>query len=255
MSRRQTIHFRPWNALALMRPVAHPTSPRGGYPEEDTWRIGGGEAWGALRGRTHTHISLNKAFTTAGRVKRVKAMGAVVSISESGEADVAMPSVAPHVAGAGLRIDRRGVWSYGGEPFTRKEMVCLLASCLRRAEDGGYEVTLPCDPNPLPVDVEDVPFLAVEVFLYGTGEAQVLSFRTNVDRIVTLDADHPLFLSGDPETGEAVPYLVLSEGISARLSRPVYYELAALGEVRQHEGKDVIGLWSSRQFFVLGAIG
>jgi len=180
-------------------------------------------------------------------------MGSVVSVTESSEAGVAVPGAPPRTGEPGLRIDRRGVWSFAGEPFPRKEMVCLLASRLRRSAGGGYEVILPCDPEPLPVEVEDVPFLAVEVFLSGSGEDQVLSFRTNVDRIVTLDAEHPLFLAEDAETGEPVPYIELGEGISARLSRPVYYELAALGEAREHDGKDVIGLWSSRQFFVLGS--
>lgn len=179
-------------------------------------------------------------------------MGSAVSFTESGEASVAVPSVAARAGEPGLRIDRRGTWFYAGEPFARKDMVCLLASRLRRSADGGYEVLLPCDPQPLPVEVEDVPFLAVEVFVCGAGESQVVSFRTNVDRIVTLGAEHPLFLAEDPETGESVPYLDLGDGISARLSRPVYYELAALGEARHHDGKDVIGLWSSRQFFVLG---
>jgi len=180
-------------------------------------------------------------------------MGSVISVSESEDMGVLAPGVSPRPDGLGLRIDRRGMWSFAGEPFARKEMVCLLASRLRRASGGGYEVLLPCDPDPLPVEVEDVPFLAVEVFLSGSGEAQVVSFRTNVDRIVTLDMAHPLFLAEDPESGEMVPYLDLGEGISARLSRPVYYELAALSEARQHDGKDVIGLWSSRQFFVLGS--
>jgi uncharacterized protein len=175
-------------------------------------------------------------------------------VPESGDASVAMAAVARHAEGQGLRIDRRGVWFFDGRPFARKEMVCLLASCLRRAESGGYEVVLPCEPKPLPVEVEDVPFLAVEAFCSGAGEAQVLSFRTNVDRIVTLDAAHPLHAVPDPETGEPIPYIVLSDGVSARLSRPVYYELVALGETRVVDGKEVVGLWSSRRFFVLGGI-
>lgn len=172
--------------------------------------------------------------------------------SEAGEVRRARAAVVAPAHGEDLRIDRRGTWFLGSDPFTRKELVCLLASRLRRVEGGGYEVMLPNEKRPLPVKVEDAPFLAVEVFRSGSGETQSLSFRTNVDRIVTLDADHPLYLAEDPELGEPVPYLVVAEGLSARLSRPVYYELAALGEVGQHEGKDVIGIWSNRRFFVLG---
>lgn len=170
--------------------------------------------------------------------------------SESGEVGRVMAAVIDPLSGEGLRIDRRGTWYFGGDPFTRKELICLFASRLRRNESGGYEVALPNEA--LPVKVEDVPFLAVEVFRSGSGESQVLSFRTNVDHIVTLDAEHPLYLAEDPDLGEQVPYLVVAEGLSARLSRAVYYELAALGEIGQHEGKDVFGIWSSRRFFVLG---
>jgi len=153
-----------------------------------------------------------------------------------------------------LRVDRLGVWSYGGAAFLRKEMVCLFASCLRCDCQGKYVVALPNEPRPVPVEVEDVPFLAVEVFSAGMGQDQVLSFRTNVDRIVTLDAEHPLYLAEDPQTGEQVPYIVVSPGISARISRPVYYELVALGEVKINDDKEDVGIWSSRQFFVLGTI-
>lgn len=172
--------------------------------------------------------------------------------SDSGEVRRVMAAVAEPVQGQELRIDRRGTWFFNGEPFTRKELVCLLASRLRRSQSGGYEVLLPNETRPLPVLVADAPFLAVEVFRSGAGESQTLSFRTNVDRIVALDAEHPLYLAEDPELGEPVPYLVVAEGLSARLSRPVYYELAALGEVGQHDGKEVIGIWSNRRFFVLG---
>lgn len=176
--------------------------------------------------------------------------GSVVSVSdEVGAAIAAVPSPG---FGDGLRIDRRGTWYFGGEPFARKELICLLASRLRRNDSGGYEVVLPSEPRPLPVVVEDVPFLAVEVFRAGSGKEQVLSFRTNIDSIVALDAEHPLYLVDDPDLGEPVPYLAVGNGLSARLSRPVYYELAALAELGEIDGKEVIGLWSSRRFFVLG---
>lgn len=176
--------------------------------------------------------------------------GSVLSVS--GEVGAAVAAVPASAMGEGLRIDRRGTWFFGGEPFARKELVCLLSSRLRRTESGGYEVFLPTEEHPTPVIVEDVPFLAVEVFKSGAGEKQVLSFRTNIDQIVTLDAGHPLFLAEDRELGEQVPYLGVGNGLSARLSRAVYYELAALGEFGQVDGKDVIGLWSSGRFFVLG---
>jgi uncharacterized protein len=176
--------------------------------------------------------------------------GSVVSVSD--EVRAAVTAVPASAMGEGLRIDRRGTWFFGGEPFARKELVCLLSSRLRRSDSGGYEVLLPTESHPSPVIVEDVPFLAVEVFKSGSGRDQVLTFRTNIDQIVTLDAEHPLYLSGETDLDEPVPYLGVGNGLSARLSRPVYYELAALGEFGHVDGKEVIGLWSSGRFFVLG---
>ncbi len=153
-----------------------------------------------------------------------------------------------------LHIDRRGVWRYGGSPFVRKEMVCLLASCLRKTATGEYEVSLPNEPRPIPVDVDDVPFLAVELFCAGSGAEQILSMRTNVDHIVSIGPDNPMYLAEDPDTGEEVPYIDMGQGMSARISRTVFYELVALADMRDVAGSEEVGVWSNRQFFVLGSL-
>ncbi|CCG07787.1 DUF1285 domain-containing protein [Pararhodospirillum photometricum] len=150
-----------------------------------------------------------------------------------------------------LRIDAEGLWTYRGSPIGRKEMVCLFATMLRRARDGSFWLIAPGER--VRIAVEDAPFLAVEMFKSGgCGEGQVLSFRTNVDEIVTVDAAHPLRVEHDPLTGEPRPYVLVRPGLEARLTRAVFYQLAARA-VERHDGETTCyGVWSSGGFFRLG---
>ena len=132
-------------------------------------------------------------------------------------------------------------------------MVCLLASALRRDDAGTYWLVTPTEMGR--IDVEDVPFLAVEMYLGGTGHDRYVSVRTNVDEIVTIDAAHPLYVVIDANTGEPRPYVKLDLGREARINRAVYYELAALAEEAVVDGTPQLGVWSGGAFFSLGPAG
>lgn len=151
-----------------------------------------------------------------------------------------------------IRIDRSGVWYYRGSQIRRKELVCLFGSVLHRDEEGRYWLITPTEMGP--VEVEDAPFLAVELYACGEGRAQVLSLRSNVDEVVTVDDDHPLRVDHDPQTGEPSPYLHLHEGVEARLTRSVFYELVGLGVEETVEAQRRFGVWSCGRFFVLGSL-
>ena len=149
----------------------------------------------------------------------------------------------------GISIDRAGRWLYHGSPIDRKEMVCLFASMLTRRADGSY--WLVTDDEMGRIEVEDVPFLAVEMFKGSCGRDTVISFRTNMDELVTVDGDHPLRL-GDGEGEDQIPYVLIRDGIEARLTRSVYYDLVAAGVTEKVGGEELYGLWSSGIFFPLG---
>lgn len=151
-----------------------------------------------------------------------------------------------------MRIDRDGVWHYRGSPIPRKEMVCLFASTLVRAADGGYWLVTPDEMGR--IEVEDAPFLGVELFVTGSGREQMLSLRTNVDEIVTIDEDHPLEVETHPSTGEPSPYVVVRDGIRARLARSVYYEVVGRGLEEKIDGEQFYGVWSAGSFFVIGRL-
>src|SRR5581483_7192346 len=143
----------------------------------------------------------------------------------------------------GLKIARDGTWSYQGSPIGRKPLVKLFASVLCK-DDGGYFLVTPVEK--VPITVEGTPFVAVEIRREREGRAQRLSFRTNVDDLVLADRDHPLGFERD-ERGSFVPYILVRDGLTARLARPVYYELAALALASG--GKEGPGVWSGGSFF------
>jgi hypothetical protein len=154
-------------------------------------------------------------------------------------------------------IRRDGTWMYRGSPIGRKELVCLFASVLRREADGSFWLQTPAERGR--IEVEDAPFVAVELCWSGCGRDQLLTFRTNIDQMCTADADHPIRVSHDLLTCDPTPYLRLRPGqgrlaIEARISRPVYYELVALAEPGMVHGRNMLGVWSGGHFFPLGEL-
>jgi hypothetical protein len=154
-------------------------------------------------------------------------------------------------------IRRDGTWHYRGSPIPRKELVCLFASVLKREADGAFYLETPAERGR--IEVEDAPFVAVELDWVGDGRQQVLSFRTNVDQVVTAGPDHPIRVAHDVLTCEPTPYILVRTGagshdIEARINRAVYYELVALG-VREWVGcRRMLGVWSCGKFFPLGEL-
>jgi len=151
-----------------------------------------------------------------------------------------------------MRIARDGTWYYRGSPINRIPLVKLFASVLRREDDGSYWLVTPAERGR--VTVEDAPFIAVEVDMQGQGRDQRLIFRTNLDEIVTAGPDRPLRVETAAD-GTPAPYILVRPGLEARLARPVFYELAELGQEEEIVGERLFGVWSSGMFFSLGDPG
>lgn len=149
-----------------------------------------------------------------------------------------------------MRIARDGSWHYMGSPISRVPMVKLFASILRREPDDSYVLVTPVEK--VGITVDDVPFTAVEMVRDGSGTDQRLAFRTNLDEVVPLDADHPLRVEINADTGEPSPYILVRDRLEARISRPVYYELAEIADQHIRAGRMTAGLWSAGTYFTLG---
>jgi len=141
----------------------------------------------------------------------------------------------------GLKIARDGTWYYQGSPIGRKPLVKLFSTVLRREDDGFYLVT---PVEKVPIEVEGEPFIAVEMTREGEGRDQTLSFRTNVDDVVTAGPEHVIGFRAEPEGGHA-PYVEVRHGLRAQLARPVYYELTELAT----DTDQGTGVWSGGAFF------
>ena len=151
-----------------------------------------------------------------------------------------------------IRIARDGTWFYRGSPIARLPLVKLFASVLRREADGRYWLVTPVERGK--IEVEDVPFLAVALTVKGEGREQQLIFRTNLDHIVTVGPDNLLRVE-TAANGAPVPYILVRDGLEARVARSVFYELVEIGSEEQVEGTTQFGVWSSGAFFRLGTPG
>jgi hypothetical protein len=144
-----------------------------------------------------------------------------------------------HCGHSQMRIARDGTWFHEGSPIGRPAMVRLFSSILRREPDGGFVLVTPFEK--LDIDVEDAPFIAVEVKSEGDGAQRRLAFRLNTGDLVVAGPERPLRLA-------ARPYLTVRAELDALIARPVYYELA---ELALAEGATPPGLWSDGTFFPL----
>lgn len=147
----------------------------------------------------------------------------------------------------GLKIAHDGTWYYQGSPIGRKELVKLFASVLTRDEDGQHYLVTPAEK--VLIAVEESPFLAVGMDAEGEGEGQALRFRTNLDETVVAGPDHPLLFRAKGD-GSFTPFIVVRNGLEARLLRSVYYDL--VGAAAEREG--MLGVWSGSVFFPFPAL-
>jgi uncharacterized protein len=139
-----------------------------------------------------------------------------------------------------MQIAADGRWYHQGGEIRRPAMVRAFSTLLRRDADGAYWLVTPQEK--LSIVVEDAPFIAVEMQSEGQGKARKLAFRLNSDDLVIAGPNSVIEL-------RPLPYLYVRDGLWAKLSRPVYYEMA---ELAIEEANQPLGLWSEGQFFPIG---
>lgn len=148
-----------------------------------------------------------------------------------------------------MEIRADGTWFYMGTPIGREALVRLFATVLRRDADGRFYLVTPVEK--VSIRVEDAPFVGVELFVEGEGEAQRLTVRTNVGDVVTAGTDHPLEFARDAENDGLIPYILVRGRLQARLARPLLYQLVECGAVHEVDGVRQFGVWSDGAFFAM----
>jgi uncharacterized protein len=155
----------------------------------------------------------------------------------------------PYCGDIGMAIRRDGTWIYQNSPIGRAALVKLFASILRKDTDGRTYLVTPAEK--VDVDVEDAPFLAVEMAVEGSGDKQALTFRTNVDDVVAVGPEHPLRFCRQDPTGGLKPYVLVRGRLEALVTRAVYADLVALASPRVGE-VGPLGVWSGGVWWEMG---
>ncbi|AWN39363.1 DUF1285 domain-containing protein [Methylobacterium durans] len=151
----------------------------------------------------------------------------------------------PYCGEIDMRIASDGTWFHNGSPIRRPALVKLFASILRKEADGRIVLVTPVESVGIVVD--DAPFVAVEMAVEGAGEARRIAFRTNVDDLVPLDAEHTLRFEQD-EGGGLRPYIHVRRGLWALLTRALTYDLVDMGEECEIDGARWFGLAAAGEF-------
>lgn len=146
-----------------------------------------------------------------------------------------------------MEIRSDGTWFYMGTPIGRQPLVRLFSTVLRKDDDGKTYLVTPVEK--VGIRVQDAPFVAVEMAVAGRREDQVLTFRTNVGDVVEAGPDHPLRFEIHGENSELKPYLHVRGNLEALVSRPVMYDLVALGEHREIDGVSMFAVRSGCGLF------
>jgi uncharacterized protein len=139
-----------------------------------------------------------------------------------------------------MRIAADGTWFYCGSPIGRAPLVQLFASIMRREGDR-YVLVTPVEK--VGIKVDDAPFLAVE-----------MTFRTNVEDMVTVDSGHPLRFERGASEG-LKPYVKVRDDLWALVKRALFYDLVELGRIEQVANEDWFGVRSHGIFFPICLAG
>ena len=147
-----------------------------------------------------------------------------------------------------MRIAADGTWFYQKTPIGRPALVKLFASVLKREGDKYFLVT---PVEKVGIVVEDAPFLAVEMNTSAGDVPAILQFRTNVEDWVAAGPGHALRFEQQPANGGLKPYLHVRRDLWAKVTRALFYDLVALGEERDVDGKAMFGVVSGGEFFAM----
>jgi hypothetical protein len=187
----------------------------------------------------HTQEAKNRAPDQA-----IGGLGEAATAAKRGPAPVHLWNP-PYCGEIDMRIAADGVWYYMGSPIGRAPLVQLFSSILRKDGDQ-YVMVTPVER--VGIKVDDAPFLAVEMHVEAGPAGSRLVFRTQVEDVVAIDAEHPLRFDSGAADG-VKPYFRVRGDLWALVKRSLFYDLVALGRVEPWQGEDWFGVRSSGVFF------
>jgi len=151
-----------------------------------------------------------------------------------------------------MRIAREGTWFHEGRPIERPAMVKMFSRILWQ-EDGAYFLKTPVEK--LGIQVEDLPFLFIELEVVDGDRGQELRFRSTTDDLIVAGPEHALVVSENAITGAPEPSLEVRFGMSGRIHRNVFFQLVEMGKVEPSAtGGEEVVVYSQGRRFVLGCL-
>jgi hypothetical protein len=131
-----------------------------------------------------------------------------------------------HCGDIDIRIARDGTWFHQGSPFTRRELVRLFSTILRKDADGFHLVTpaRKCASG-------STTRLSRQCCLRdeGEGSTSAADLHHQCRRRDSRGPDNPIRVETHAETGEPAPYVHVRRGLEARISRNVFLPTGRYG--------------------------
>lgn len=136
----------------------------------------------------------------------------------------------PYCGEIDMRIAADGRWYHEGSPIGRASLVQLFSSILRLDDDGHYYLVTPVER--VRIKVDDCPFTAVDMDITGDGDTQLLQFTLNTGEQISAGADNVIKVEVDA-AGQPHPTIHVRHGLTALISRSVFYRLVDLAQVEE----------------------
>jgi uncharacterized protein len=174
----------------------------------------------------------------------LKGLGEAAALGRPGPAPVHLWNP-PDCGDIDMRVVAGGTWFYCGSPIGRLPLVKLFSSILRKDGDR-YVLVTPVEK--VGIRVDDAPFLAVEMHVEDDRGDSRLTFRTNVEDMVTVDEQHPLRFERGAAEG-LKPYVRVRDDLWALVKRALFYDLVELGTTGRWQDEIWFGVRSSGVFF------
>ena len=146
-------------------------------------------------------------------------------------------------------IDEYGEWYYMGSKITRKPMVKLFSSILTKDRDNTFHLRTPLED--VLVEVIDAPYLVTSLDIVNNNNLTYISLTTNVGVQFIVGKNNPIWVEEKDSSEELIPYSLVKRGLIAKVTRPVYYELAGFLDTKNIKNIEHTGIYSGKDFFIL----
>ena len=152
----------------------------------------------------------------------------------------------PYCGELDIRITRDGNWHYNKSPIGRKRLVKLFSNILKKEGDFYYLVT---PVEKIKIQVDDAPFLIVDIESKTVNGTQEITFLTNTETEFSLGLKNPLRILFKKHTQEPSPYVVVRKNLEGLIDRKTFYRLIEKSDFYSHKGASWLGRWSQNVFF------